>query len=263
MGDESRWQQNRWQDDRYERNEQDRSGYGDYRADSRDYRYDNHGSYGDRPGWYNGYGEYVAGPPGRERYNRYGSARGFAGPYRGFDRQGSYGSWGRQDYEYGRDWRDEYDRSAYGRDWRGHDRGWLDRAADEVSSWFGNEEAAHRRRMDEMQAGHRGRGPKGYTRSDERIREDVSDRLMDDPIVDASEVEVSVSGCEVTLTGTVDTREQRRRAEDCADRVSGVTHVQNNLRVKPGTAWNADMGSASTSTMPSASRNSNLPNGRH
>jgi hypothetical protein len=51
-------------------------------------------------------------------------------------------------------------------------------------------------------------------------------------VVDASDVEVNVSNCEVTLSGMVDNREERRRAEDCAERVSGVTHVQNNLRVK-------------------------------
>jgi hypothetical protein len=51
-------------------------------------------------------------------------------------------------------------------------------------------------------------------------------------VVDASDVEVNVSNCEVTLSGTVDDRDERRRAEDCAERVSGVTHVQNNLRVK-------------------------------
>jgi osmotically-inducible protein OsmY len=81
---------------------------------------------------------------------------------------------------------------------------------------------------------HRGRGPKGYQRSDDRIREDVDDRLSDDPYVDASEIEVSVSNGEVTLSGTVDGREAKRRAEDIADRVSGVRHVQNNLRVQQG-----------------------------
>ncbi|WP_139812138.1 BON domain-containing protein [Ensifer aridi] len=78
---------------------------------------------------------------------------------------------------------------------------------------------------------YRGRGPKGYQRSDERIREDVCDRLSDDRSVDASEIEVRVSNCEVTLSGTVEGREQKRRAEDCAEEVSGVKNVQNNLRV--------------------------------
>jgi hypothetical protein len=80
-------------------------------------------------------------------------------------------------------------------------------------------------------AEHRGRGPKDYTRSDERIHEDVCQRLTDDPWVDASEIEVAVSNSEVTLSGTVENRETRRRAEDCAESVQGVTHVQNNIRV--------------------------------
>ena len=78
----------------------------------------------------------------------------------------------------------------------------------------------------------RGRGPKGYQRSDERIREDVNDRLTDDPHIDASEIEVAVSNREVTLTGTVNSRFEKRHAEDLAESISGVTHVQNNLRVQ-------------------------------
>lgn len=108
------------------------------------------------------------------------------------------------------------------------DRGWWDRAGDEVRSWFGDDDAERRRRMDE----YRGRGPKGYTRSDDRIREDVCDRLCDDPRVDASNIEVTVSNGEVTLAGTVDARDVKRRAEDCAEDVSGVKNVQNNLRVQ-------------------------------
>lgn len=106
------------------------------------------------------------------------------------------------------------------------DRGFLERAGDEVASWFGDEDAAQRRRMD-----HRGRGPANYTRSDERILEDVCDALTDDWDLDASDVKVTVQGGEVTLDGTVNSRSDKRRAEDCADDVSGVGHVQNNLRV--------------------------------
>ena len=114
---------------------------------------------------------------------------------------------------------------------RSDDRGFIERASDEVASWFGDEDAERRRRMDE-QGEHRGRGPKGYARSDDRIREEICDRLTDDPMIDASEVEVTVSSGEVTLAGTVDRREIRRRAEDLAERISGVNHVQNNLRVR-------------------------------
>ena len=78
---------------------------------------------------------------------------------------------------------------------------------------------------------YRGVGPKGYVRSDERIRELVCDELMDDPWVDASGIEVTVKDGEVTLSGTVKDRDSRRWAEDVAEHVGGARHVQNNLRV--------------------------------
>lgn len=78
---------------------------------------------------------------------------------------------------------------------------------------------------------HRGKGPKGYMRSDERIKEDVCDALMDDNEVDASEIEVSVKKGEVTLEGTVDSRQAKRRAEQCTDRCTGVIDVHNNLKI--------------------------------
>ena len=130
---------------------------------------------------------------------------------RSYDRQ----RFQRADYDRGRSASD-YDR----------DRGFFDRAGDEIASWFGDEDAARRRQQD-----HRGSGPSGYTRSDERILEDVCDRLTQDWEVDARNVQVTVNGGEVTLDGTVDNRGAKRRAEDIVDDVSGVGHVQNNLRV--------------------------------
>jgi BON domain-containing protein len=79
-----------------------------------------------------------------------------------------------------------------------------------------------------------GRGPKGYRRSDERIREDVCDRLADHPQVDASEIEVEVHDGEVTLSGTVESRYAKRLAEDIADAVSGIQDIHNRLRVAQG-----------------------------
>ena len=100
---------------------------------------------------------------------------------------------------------------------------------------------------------HRGRGPKNYTRSDDRIREDVNDRLSDDSWLDASEIEVQVSSCEVTLTGTVNSREDKRRAEDLAEHVSGVKHVQNNLRVQPsGAQTGQGQGTGQSASIPQA-----------
>src|SRR5690606_14406620 len=100
---------------------------------------------------------------------------------------------------------------------RYEERGFLDRAGDEVASWFGDEDAARRRQMD-----HRGRGPTNYTRSDQRILEDVCDTLTDDWNLDASGIQVTVENGEVTLDGTVGSRFDKRRAEDCAEDVSGV-----------------------------------------
>ncbi|HEX8114131.1 MAG TPA: BON domain-containing protein [Kofleriaceae bacterium] len=78
---------------------------------------------------------------------------------------------------------------------------------------------------------HRGKGPAGYQRSDERIRELVCESLTDDDEIDASHIEVGVSHGEVTLSGTVEDRRIKRAAEDCAYSVSGVRDVQNRLRV--------------------------------
>lgn len=112
------------------------------------------------------------------------------------------------------------------------DRGWWDKTRDEVSSWFGDDDAQRRRRMDEIRdENHRGKGPKNYIRSAERIKEDVNDKLSDSWMLDASAIEVEVKGNEVTLNGTVSSKSDKRKAEDIADNVSGVTHVQNNLRV--------------------------------
>ncbi|HEX6765905.1 MAG TPA: BON domain-containing protein [Polyangiaceae bacterium] len=77
----------------------------------------------------------------------------------------------------------------------------------------------------------RGRGPRGYTRSDERIREDVCDRLTEED-VDVSDVEVRVTKGEVALSGSVPDRATKREVEDIAERVSGVTDVANELRVR-------------------------------
>jgi hypothetical protein len=80
--------------------------------------------------------------------------------------------------------------------------------------------------------GHRGKGPKNYQRSEERIREDVCDRLSDDDYLDASGIQVQVQAGEVILTGTVESRDQKRRAEDLVESISGVRNVENRIHVE-------------------------------
>lgn len=263
-------------------------------------------------------------------------------------------------YDYERGYESERDRSGrpredYGRErnrprdddrWRsgrGEDRGFVDRASDEVRSWFGDEEASRRRQRDEMrdyrdeqrrddyrrgreseyresygtergyaagedigrprrspsvsdwssasprdvgrgergpyqpsgrsgssereQARHRGEGgelsrerddrlapmtysysmfawiepgpltglgPRGYTRSDDRIREDICDRLTRHGRIDATDVQINVRNGEVTLEGRVDSRDAKRLAEDVAESVDGVRDVINHLKANRG-----------------------------
>ncbi len=88
---------------------------------------------------------------------------------------------------------------------------------------------------------HAGKGPVGFQRSDERIRELVCEALTDDGEVDASRIEVRVKGGEVTLTGAIEDRRMKRLAEDCVEAVPGVKDVHNQLRIgAPPTA--ADRG---------------------
>jgi osmotically-inducible protein OsmY len=147
------------------------------------------------------------------------------------------------------EWRDYgANPSSENRDYRGtwggiasEGRGWLDRASDTVSSWFSDDDDYRSRGR-----GYRGHGPSGYARSDDRINEDVCDRLTEDWAVDARQIAVSVSSGDVTLDGTVPSREQKRRAEDVVADLSGVKNVQNNLRVQERSTW--DRGTSDTGT---------------
>lgn len=131
----------------------------------------------------------------------------------------------------------------------GEGRGLWDQTRDEVSSWFGDSDAQRRREADQTATGpHRGKGPKGYARSDDRIKEDVSDRLTDDHSLDASDIEVSVASGEVTLNGLVASRQDKRLAEDLVEQISSVKHVQNNLRVKDGAAGGQSAGQGGQAT---------------
>jgi hypothetical protein len=190
-----------------------------------------------------------------------------------------------------------------------YDRGFLERFADEMRSWFGNEEAQRRRMRDEqedwrdehpgsdwgwrdrgrdwgrsdwprgesirsssdftrgpderrwsrdwgwiegrerdwgrpgrefreyasrdwMPSGpHRGRGPRNYQRSDERIREDLCERFTHHSYLDPSDIDIRVQNGQVTLDGSVSDRWAKRTAEDLAENVSGVTEVLNRLRI--------------------------------
>ncbi|BDG06654.1 BON domain-containing protein [Anaeromyxobacter oryzae] len=172
----------------------------------------------------------------------------YAGPYGGMFGYGGYGGeyegrgdwdrrgmWGEPSYGSGRErWGREPGREygTYGRHEGEHeDRGPMERLGDRMKEGW--------RKMT-------GRGPKGYRRSDERIREDVCERIARAG-VDADEVEVKVLNAEVILTGEVQRREDKRMLEDLAEDVFGVDEVQNQLRVRREGARTFEQGQAAQS----------------
>lgn len=75
-------------------------------------------------------------------------------------------------------------------------------------------------------------GPKGYQRSDERIRQEICDELMQTDHIDSSEVTVQVADAKVTLDGTVPERWMKHAIEDLAAACSGVQDVDDRIRIK-------------------------------
>src|ERR1051325_6970012 len=131
------------------------------------------------------------------------------------------------------DW--DYDRSMSGNPYGSQGRDWNRNQGD---TWPYNRGNMQNERMGQYY----GRGPQGYNRSDDRIKEDINDRLTWHGDVDATNIQVNVKGGEVTLEGTVSDRYQKRLAEDVAEQIQGVSDVQNRLRVKN------DMGDMSQSS---------------
>lgn len=71
------------------------------------------------------------------------------------------------------------------------------------------------------------KGPKGYRRPDGRIYDDVCEALLNDPMVDPSDIDVEVHEGVVTLRGAVEDRRMKREAEITIEHVSGVVDVFN------------------------------------
>ena len=95
--------------------------------------------------------------------------------------------------------------------------------------------SAMERRGDEMarsprRRGFAGRPSRSYRRPDDRILDDVHQRLAMCG-VDADEVEIEVSNGIVTLSGRVPRRLEKRIIEEVTEQVFGVQEVQNHLRL--------------------------------
>jgi osmotically-inducible protein OsmY len=176
--------------------------------------------------------------PTRARYHAEGYGEPGYGDYRGEFRSSRPASGGTGGYDYERGYGYGDNARPEARTDRFEEAGrksgeFLHRAGERVAAWFagGSEARAYDPGYDR---GARGLGPQGYKRADERINDDAHEQLTDDPWLDATAISISVSGGEVTLSGTVESREAKHRAERLVEDLSGVIHVQNNLRVDKG-----------------------------
>jgi hypothetical protein len=86
----------------------------------------------------------------------------------------------------------------------------------------------------------RGRPPKNYTRSDERIFDEIFDAIARDTRIDAREVTVEVKDGNVTLYGSVAHRQMKHWIEDIAAECHGVKDVDNRITVALAAASPAD-----------------------
>jgi hypothetical protein len=83
----------------------------------------------------------------------------------------------------------------------------------------------------ESQRDHRGKGPKGYQRTDERLHERLCELLTDDPRIDATNIDVQVQNGEITLTGFVDSRRTKYLVEELVANTCD-TEVTNRLQIR-------------------------------
>jgi hypothetical protein len=84
---------------------------------------------------------------------------------------------------------------------------------------------------EEERGPYEGVGPRGYRRSDDRIKDEVCMRLTQHGRIDARGIILDVEDGEVILQGKVKDRQTKRMAEDVALSVSGVDDVRNEIRL--------------------------------
>lgn len=216
------------------------------------------GRYGDQSGW-GGYGHSGQERWGNERFGEHGQ--------QGFGQGGQYGysqygaNFGQQGgSEYGRPGHQRWSQGAsytpmsgtygYGQGNQGDRGGFSDRNQSGFgqgfgsgSSMYGTNQPEHHRwgggqgfgeRFSERFGERRGKAPRTYQRGDERIRDEICERIARETDIDASEVDIQVQSGEVTLSGMVENRSCKRELEDIAETVFGVRDVHNNLKVNKG-----------------------------
>jgi osmotically-inducible protein OsmY len=168
---------------------------------------------------------------------RSGRSMDYGGNYGGMERggqdwqrQGGYR--GQQSGYYGQG-RQGYQGQGYNQGWQGQGQGqdWMD---DEMEMGFEDMPVTYTYTEYWLVPGpFSGVGPENYTRSAERLREDIIQRLTQHGQINAANIDVQVDdNCEVTLTGEVDNRQAKRLAEDVAESVWGINDVHNQIKVR-------------------------------
>jgi hypothetical protein len=76
-----------------------------------------------------------------------------------------------------------------------------------------------------------GKGPKGYRRADALIYEDVCEALLNDPMIDPSDIDVEVKDGVVSFRGAVENRQMKREVEISIEHISEVVDVFNLLNL--------------------------------
>ncbi|HYX31782.1 MAG TPA: BON domain-containing protein [Oligoflexus sp.] len=186
---------------------------------------------------------------GQQEHNNFG--RGMSDYGRGQQEYSNFGGRGISDY--GRDWQStgagmgHADWNRFGSDDQNHN--WGRRAFDQNQGQ--NNQQTH--------FNDKNRWPKSYKRSDERLKDDIHEELIRHGRIDASDIEVEVKDGEVTLTGQVASRQDKRIAEELAEKVLGVHDVQNQLRVRSQSqsqqqGQSADQRSGSNASMSGSNR---------
>jgi osmotically-inducible protein OsmY len=99
-------------------------------------------------------------------------------------------------------------------------------AAEEIAETFDEDRVLE---QVDRKAGHR---LVAHLDEDERIQAEVARALAADELTAKCEIDVRVDAGAVNLRGTVESRTIRRRAEDVAEAVRGVSYVQNDLRAR-------------------------------
>jgi osmotically-inducible protein OsmY len=129
-------------------------------------------------------------------------------------------------------WSSSSDYGESAQDWRPESGGERGYGWQRPGNEYGSQGYGGGQGQQQSQGTFRGRGPRGYERSDERLKEMVCERLTDDPSIDASEITIEVNQKVVKLTGTVDDRRTKYEVEELVERLGGVKDIDNQLRVQ-------------------------------